>query len=96
MARITFCRKLAVLALALALLSPWSAEALPLDRTFAEPLNTTVYRLVELLTAWLGDVGCSMDPGGSHGTSVSQPAPPTADGDVGCSMDPSGTCGSRG
>jgi hypothetical protein len=94
MARIAYRCKLAVLVLFLALLTPWSAEALPLDRSVAEPLASAVSRITEFLAAWLGEVGCSMDPGGSYGTN--QPAPPTDNVDVGCSADPSGVCGSRG
>lgn len=75
--------KLVVLVLSLALLAPSSsAEAFPLD---------AASRLAGLLTAWLADVGCSMDPDGCPGTS--RPTPPTDSIDVGCSMDPGGCPG---
>jgi hypothetical protein len=96
MVRLASSRKLAVLVLSLVLLAPWSAQALPLGHQIEEPVTKVVSRLAELLTLLLGDVGCSMDPGGCHGTNGSPPAPPTENLDVGCSMDPSGTCGNRG
>jgi hypothetical protein len=92
MVRLTDRCKLAVLVLSLALLAPLSsAEASPLDRPVAESLTAAASRLAGWLTAWLGDVGCSWDPGGCPRTS--QPAPPAESIDVGCSMDPGGCPG---
>ncbi|HYU33458.1 MAG TPA: hypothetical protein VEW48_14980 [Thermoanaerobaculia bacterium] len=91
MVRLAFRSKLALAFLVLALLAPLSAQALPLGSPPAEPLEGLVARLTGWITAFFGDVGCSMDPGGlCHSTSVSQPPAATDQLDVGCSMDPSG------
>jgi hypothetical protein len=52
-----------------------------------------VARLTEWITAWFGDIGCSMDPDGRcRGTIGGQATTPTSQLDVGCSMDPGGRC----
>ena len=85
MVRLADRRMLAVVFLSLALLTPWSAEALPLE---SPSPNGVVDRLTEWLTALLGNIGCSADPSGC--TSLNQPAPPADNVDVGCSADPGG------
>jgi hypothetical protein len=97
MVRLAFRRKLVLAILALALLTPWSAQARPSGSPPAEPAAGLVARFTEWITAWFGDIGCSMDPGGlCHGATQSQPPASTDQLDVGCSLDPSGTCGNRG
>jgi hypothetical protein len=97
MFRLAFRRKLVLLVLALALLTPWSAQARPLGSPPAEPLAGLVARLTDSITAWLGDVGCSMDPDGRCRDTAGSQAPTSTDQlDVGCSMDPGGTCGHHG
>jgi hypothetical protein len=89
MVQLAFRRKLAALVLSLALLTPWSAQALP--------LNLPLGGLTEWLTFFFGDVGCSWDPGGfCRDTGASQPTTPVDQIDVGCSMDPSGLCRDTG
>lgn len=85
--------KLAVLILSLALLTPWSAAAFPLDRSAPEPGAGFVSRFFDWLTSTFSDIGCSMDPGGScRDTGVSPPPTSSDDLDIGCSMDPGGRC----
>jgi len=91
MDRFAFRSKLALAFLVLALLTPLSAQALPLGSPPAEPFAGFVTRLTEWITAFFGDVGCSADPDGRcHSTSVSQPPTTTDQLDVGCSADPNG------
>jgi hypothetical protein len=91
MDRLAFRRKLALLALALALLTPWSAQAHPLGSPPAEPLAGLVAHFTEWIAAWFGDVGCSLDPGGlCHGATGGQSPASTDESDVGCSWDPDG------
>ncbi len=79
-------RRLAFLAVVLVLLTPWSAQALPLDRPLSAPLAELASGLTGWLTSLWGDIGCSWDPGGGCRTTTSdQP-------DIGCSMDPDGQC----
>lgn len=93
MVRLASRRKLALLVLALALLTPWSAQAHPSGSPPAEPLGGLVARLTEWITVWFGDIGCSMDPGGRcRDTNGSQAPAATDQLDVGCSMDPDGRC----
>lgn len=95
----TVChRKLALpVVFCLALLAPLTVEALPLDRALAAPLAGVMSRLTEWFTTFLGDVGCSMDPGGGcHDANVNHPPAASETADVGCSMDPGGACGERG
>ena len=97
MVRLAFRRKLALLVLALALLTPWSAQAQRSGNPTAEPLGGLVARLTEWITTWFGDVGCSWDPDGRcRDTTGSQPPAATDQLDVGCSWDPSGACGHHG
>lgn len=97
MVRLAVRRKLVLLVLALALLTPWSAHALPLGSPPTEPLAGLASRLTEWITALFGDVGCSADPDGRcRDTNGSQPTVPTDQLDVGCSMDPGGACGNHG
>lgn len=71
---------------ALALLSPGAAAALPAGQPLAAPPGDFASRLTGWLTNWWGDVGCSWDPNGRCGESL----------EVGCSMDPGGiSCASR-
>jgi hypothetical protein len=86
MAQLALCRKLALLVLALALLTPWPAQAFPLGSSPAEPLAGFVARLTGWFTAWFGDVGCSMDPSDRCHAATTDRL------DIGCSMDPDGRC----
>jgi hypothetical protein len=90
MVRLAFRRKLAVLVLSLALLTPWSAQALPLDHPLGEPLSRAVAHLTDWLTIVFGDVGCSWDPSGGCGDKGASEPAPTENLDVGCSWDPDG------
>ena len=79
-------RRLAFLVVALTLLTPWSAQALPLDRPPSAPLADLSARLTDWFMSLLGDIGCSWDPDGwCRDASASNP-------DIGCSADPSGWC----
>ena len=82
MVRLAFRRQLVLATLALALLAPWAAQARPLGSPPAEPLAGLVAHFTEWITAWFGDVGCSLDPNGRCRDAL----------DVGCSMDPNGRC----
>ena len=89
-----FARKLAVLAMALALILPWGASAAPLDsasfREDAAPEPGLWERLAGWLTRVWAENGCLIDPGGC---TDGEPDPGSNDPDNGCIADPSGgTC----
>lgn len=83
-------RKLAVLAVAFAVLLPWGVSAAPPDSAFREaaaPEPGLWTRLTDWLTRVWAENGCIVDP---SGCTDGEPDPGSNDPDNGCILDPDG------
>jgi hypothetical protein len=85
-------RKIAVLLLAIFLLTPWVAAAEPRQGEHQRAAGATLGLLARLwsaLTAVWIDAGCTIDPNGRCGGHSTTPEP-TENADAGCTIDPFG------